>query len=55
MKYLDKSFRSPANSQAFVDNWAKVFDDQPAPAEKSVKDASPKRQPARKETNPTKK
>jgi len=25
MKYLDKTFSTPANSQAYVDGWERVF------------------------------
>jgi hypothetical protein len=32
MKYLSKSFSTPANSRAYVENWDAVFGEKPAQA-----------------------
>lgn len=34
MKYLDKSFSTPANSKAYVDNWEAVFVEKPKQEDK---------------------
>ena len=41
MKYLDKSFSTPANSRAYVENWESVFGGEKAKQEDEPEQSEP--------------